>query len=155
LTGYRSLTEDGASSGLRRLAAEVSVDVEDWAFDITRGQRLRWPLGASDVVVEHNDIRRAGCGPNEIGCFRVAYATQFVLIIETMHGTPMTQHARAFHLEPKRLVRLAHVTYLDYMLHKLNIGFLCPVWSVGVGKEWPIARGCVVHGASHGGIVMM
>jgi hypothetical protein len=140
---------------VRRLAAEVSVDVEDWAFDITRGQRLRWPPWASDVVVEHNDIRRAGCGPNEIGCFRVAYATQFVFIIETMHGTPMTQHTRAFHLEPKRLVRLAHVTYRDYMLHELNVSFLCPVWSVGIGKEWPIAGGCVVDGASHGGMMMI
>jgi hypothetical protein len=154
-TWYWSLTEDGAGPGLRRLAAEVSVDVEDRAFDIARGQRLRWPPWASDVVVEHHDIRRAGCGSNEIGCFRVAYATQFVLIIETMHGTPMMQHARAFHLEPKRLVRLAHVTYLDYMLHKLNIGFLCAVWSVGIGKEWPVAGGCVVHGGLHGGIMMM
>src|SRR5258708_33796625 len=128
LTWHVSLTDDGASSRLRRLAAEVSVDVEDRAFDITRGQHLRRPTRASDVVVEHNDIGRARCGPNEIGCFRVAYATQFVLIIETMHGTPMTQAARDFHLEPKRLLRLWHVTHLDYMLRQLNVGFLCSVW---------------------------
>jgi len=67
----------------------------------------------------------------------------------------MTQYARAFHLEPKRSVRLAHVTYLDYMLHKLDIGFLCPVWSVGIREEWPIAGGRVVHGASHGAMMMM
>jgi hypothetical protein len=128
--------------------------VKDGLFDVTRGERLAWTLAASDVVVEHNDIRRAGCGANEIGCFRIAYAAQFVLIIETMHSTPMVQHARAFHFEPKRS-RLAHVTYLNHMLHKLDVGFLCPVWRIGIGEERPVTGGRVVHGASHGGTMIM